>query len=67
LGRHDRNKSFAEWGDIFADTTLAGALLDRLLHRSHGLDLKGKSYRLRGKMQGRTAAHRKPGAQVGSS
>jgi DNA replication protein DnaC len=61
------NKSFADWGDIFADTTLAGALLDRLLHRSHVLSLKGESYRLRGKTQGTTVAKRKSAAQVGPS
>jgi DNA replication protein DnaC len=61
------NKSFADWGDIFTDTTLAGALLDRLLHRSHVLSLKGDSYRLRGKTQGTTVAKRKSAAQVGPS
>jgi DNA replication protein DnaC len=61
------NKSFADWADIFADTTLAGALLDRLLHRSHVLNLKGDSYRLRGRTQGTTAAKRKAAPQVGSS
>jgi DNA replication protein DnaC len=59
------DKSFADWGDIFADTTLAGALLDRLLHRSHVLNLKGDRYRLRGKTQGTTVAKRKSAAQVG--
>lgn len=61
------NKPFSDWGQIFADTTLAGALLDRLLHHSHVLSLKGDSYRLRSKMQGTTAAKRKPAAQVGPS
>ncbi len=61
------NKPFSDWGQIFADTTLAGALLDRLLHHSHVLSLKGESYRLRPKMQGTTAGKRKIGAQVGPS
>jgi len=56
------NKPFGDWGSIFADTTLAGALLDRLLHRSHVLSLKGESYRLRSKTRGTTAAGRKSGA-----
>jgi len=43
------NKSFTTWGTIFADETLAGAMLDRLLHHSHVLNLKGDSYRLRSK------------------
>jgi DNA replication protein DnaC len=46
------NKSFAEWSDILGDTTMAGALLDRLLHHSHVLNLKGDSYRLRKRKKG---------------
>lgn len=61
------NKNFADWGQIFADTTLAGALLDRLLHHSHVLSLKGESYRLGAKKRGSTGAQRQPGSQVGSS
>lgn len=53
------NKNFADWGQIFADTTLAGALLDRLLHHSHVLNLKGESYRLRSKTRGTASAQRK--------
>ena len=36
-----------DWGEIFNDQVLATAILDRLLHRSHVLDVKGRSYRLR--------------------
>jgi len=61
------NKAFADWGQIFTDTTLAGALLDRLLHHSHVLSIKGESYRMRAKTQGTTEAKRKSGAQVGPS
>ena len=46
------NKPFAEWGSIFADVTLAGALLDRLLHHGHVLNLKGNSYRMRSRKEG---------------
>jgi DNA replication protein DnaC len=28
------NRGVASWGDIFSDTTIAAAMLDRLLHRS---------------------------------
>lgn len=45
------NKPFADWGTIFADVTLAGALLDRLLHHSHVLNLKGTSYRMRSRIE----------------
>lgn len=42
------NKGIREWPEVFAgDEVLATAILDRLLHRSHVLDIKGRSYRLR--------------------
>ncbi len=43
------NKSFADWGEIFGDQVLATAILDRLLHHSTVLNIKGESYRLREK------------------
>ena len=45
------NKSYADWGDIFADQILATAILDRLLHHSTTLSIRGQSYRLREKRQ----------------
>lgn len=60
------NKSFADWGQIFGgDTTLAGALLDRLLHHSHVLNLKGDSYRLRSRARRTTAPPSKSRPRVG--
>src|SRR5262247_1146058 len=41
------NRGFGSWGEILGDTTVAAALLDRLLHRSVVLTLDGDSYRLR--------------------
>jgi DNA replication protein DnaC len=41
------NKSFKEWGEIFGDTVAASAMLDRLLHHCHIVNIKGNSYRLR--------------------
>jgi DNA replication protein DnaC len=35
------------WGEILGDTTIAAAMLDRLLHRSLVINLEGESYRLR--------------------
>lgn len=35
------------WGEIFDDSTVAAALLDRLLHRCTLLQLEGQSYRMR--------------------
>lgn len=43
------NKSYGDWGDIFADPILATAILDRLLHVSTTLNIRGQSYRLREK------------------
>ena len=42
------NKGIQDWPEILAgDEVLATALLDRLLHNSYVLDIKGRSYRLR--------------------
>src|SRR5215207_7156011 len=43
------NRSVAEWGTVFGDTVVATAILDRLLHHSHVLTIRGDSYRLRAK------------------
>jgi DNA replication protein DnaC len=43
------NRSVAEWGAVFADAVVATAILDRLLHHSHVLTIRGDSYRLRAK------------------
>ena len=45
------NKSYGDWGDIFADQVLASAILDRLLHHSTTVNIRGQSYRLREKRQ----------------
>jgi DNA replication protein DnaC len=43
------NKGIRDWPEVLAgDEILATAILDRLLHNSHVLDIKGRSYRLRG-------------------
>lgn len=42
------NKGIQDWPEILAgDEVLATAILDRLLHNSYVLDIKGRSYRLR--------------------
>jgi DNA replication protein DnaC len=45
------NKGFAEWGEVLGDSVVAAAILDRLLHHSHVLNIRGESYRLREKRQ----------------
>lgn len=44
------NRTVADWGEYLSDATLAGALLDRFLHRCHVLSLRGDSYRLKDKL-----------------
>ena len=41
------NRGASAWGDIFGDTTIAAAMLDRLLHRCAVINITGDSYRLR--------------------
>src|SRR5439155_27058976 len=41
------NKSFEEWGEIFGDDVMAGALIDRLVHHCHIVNIRGNSYRMR--------------------
>ncbi len=48
------NRGVAHWGDILGDTTVAAAMLDRLLHRSVVINLDGDSYRLREATNART-------------
>lgn len=49
------NKAFAEWGHVFAnDAIMASAALDRLLHRSTVVNIRGDSFRLKEKRQGRS-------------
>jgi DNA replication protein DnaC len=43
------NQQVTEWGHVFGDETIAAAILDRLLHHSHTLVIKGESYRLKAK------------------
>ena len=43
------NKSYGEWGDVVSDYVLATAMLDRLLHFSTTINIRGESYRLREK------------------
>jgi hypothetical protein len=41
------NLPFDEWTEIFGSERLTGALLDRLTHRGHILEMNGESYRLK--------------------
>jgi DNA replication protein DnaC len=55
------NKGFAEWGEVFAgEPVIASAMLDRLLHHSHVLNIRGESYRLKEKRQAGLFSHALP-------
>jgi DNA replication protein DnaC len=41
------NKSFVDWQELFGDAVIASAILDRLLHHSRVINIKGHSYRLK--------------------
>jgi DNA replication protein DnaC len=43
------NRAIGEWGTVFGDPVVATAILDRLLHHSHVVTIRGDSYRLREK------------------
>ena len=41
------NRGLPEWGNVFGDTVVASAILDRLIHRAVVFNIKGPSWRLR--------------------
>jgi len=45
------NLPFSKWTDLFENTTMVAALIDRLTFRSHVLDMNGESYRLKSSFQ----------------
>jgi DNA replication protein DnaC len=45
------NRSFSQWNEIFGDTVIATAILDRILHHSTTVNIKGHSYRLKEKVK----------------
>jgi len=43
------NKSYGSWGEVFGNHIVATAILDRLLHHSTTINIKGDSYRIKEK------------------
>ncbi|WP_319016593.1 ATP-binding protein [Desulfoluna spongiiphila] len=43
------NRAVGEWGHVFSDAVVATAILDRLLHHSHVITIRGDSFRLKEK------------------
>lgn len=41
------NKGFEDWGTILGDDVMAAALIDRLMHHCHVVNIRGNSYRMR--------------------
>jgi DNA replication protein DnaC len=41
------NKGFEDWGEVLGDDVMAAALIDRLLHHCHIVNIRGNSYRMR--------------------
>ena len=41
------NINFNSWDDVFFDPVIANAILDRVLHHAHVVNITGKSYRLK--------------------
>jgi DNA replication protein DnaC len=41
------NKGFEDWGEVFGDDVMASALIDRLVHHCHIVNIRGNSYRMR--------------------
>lgn len=45
------NQPFSKWGEVFGDTTIASAIIDRLVHHSVIINIKGRSYRIKDLVQ----------------
>jgi DNA replication protein DnaC len=41
------NLPFERWGEIFLDSVMTAAMIDRLTHKSYILNMNGSSYRLK--------------------
>lgn len=56
------NKYFSDWGELLSDNVLATALLDRLLHHAHVINIRGQTYRLKDRIK--TGIHTVPPISV---
>jgi DNA replication protein DnaC len=57
-GRYERssvlitsNLAFADWAQVFQGERMTAALLDRMTHRCHIIEMNGESYRFRESMK----------------
>jgi len=44
-------KYFGDWGELMNDTVIATAILDRLLHHAHIVNIRGESYRMKDRLK----------------
>jgi len=51
------NKGFEEWGEVLGDEVMAAALIDRVLHHCHLVNIRGNSYCMREHMELYRALH----------
>lgn len=51
------NQSFSRWGEVFTDTTIATAILDRLVHHAHIIKIIGPSYHIKGNLDDDSNSH----------
>lgn len=58
------NQSLSNWGKVFGDQVIATAILDRLLHHSTILNIKGESYRLKEKRKAGLLTRSEPYTQA---
>jgi hypothetical protein len=62
------NKSYGDWGGVFGDPIIATAILDRLLHHSTTINIRGESYRLKDRRRaGLLPGREQEAAQPGTS
>ena len=63
------NKAFGEWGEVFPSATCVVTLIDRLVHRSEIVNIKGESYRLKESQEAasRRARERKKRKRAGAA
>jgi len=54
------NQPFSGWGEVFGDTIIATAILDRVLHHSITINIKGESYRLKEKLKAGIVQRQEP-------
>lgn len=58
------NQRFGDWGEIFGDPIIATAILDRILHHSITVNIRGESYRLKEKKRAGLLSKAMPGTTI---